>query len=82
MTITIYTLPNCVQCDSTKRYLDQKEVSYETVDISKDDKAREFVAGLGFLAAPVVVTDKDKWSGFRLEKLRQTAEEYALTKAS
>lgn len=67
--ITVYTNPNCVQCDQTKRYLDNKNISYEVVDLSKDQEALEMVVGLGFKSAPVVITDTDKWSGFRLEKL-------------
>lgn len=67
--ITIYTNPNCVQCDQTKRYLDNHNISYETVDLSQNQEALEMVLELGFKAAPVVITDTDKWSGFRLEKL-------------
>ena len=77
MTITIYTNPNCVQCDQTKRYLDNKSIPYETVDLSTNQDALEMVVAKGFKSAPVVVTDTDEWSGFRLEKLAKTVEEYA-----
>jgi glutaredoxin-like protein NrdH len=66
---TVYTNPNCVQCDQTKRYLDLKGISYEVVDLSENQEALEMVVGLGFKSAPVVITDTDKWSGFRLDKL-------------
>lgn len=69
MNITIYTNPQCVQCDQTKRYLDKHSISYETIDLSQNQEALEMVLELGFKSAPVVFTDTDKWSGFRLEKL-------------
>lgn len=74
MSVTIYTNPNCVQCDQTKRYLDQKNVAYDTVDLSTNEEALKMVLDLGFKAAPVVITPTDKWSGFRLNKLAELAE--------
>ena len=67
--ITVFTLPECVQCDSTKKYLDKNNVDYYVVDLSEDDEAREYVSGLGYKSAPVVVAEKDHWSGFRIDKL-------------
>lgn len=69
MTITVYTLPNCVQCDSTKKMLDKNSVPYNTVDLSEDITAKEMVLDMGYSSAPVVITDSDHWSGFRIEKL-------------
>lgn len=69
MTITVYTLPNCVQCDSTKKMLDKNSVPYSTVDLSEDIVAKEMVLDMGYSSAPVVVTENDHWSGFRIEKL-------------
>lgn len=67
--IKVFTNPNCVQCEQTKKYLDKKSLSYEVIDMSKDQQALEMVVELGFKSAPVVITDTDKWSGFRLDKL-------------
>ncbi|MSZ21288.1 MAG: NrdH-redoxin, partial [Actinobacteria bacterium] len=36
MTVTVYTLPSCVQCDSTKKFLDRNDVEYNVVDMSQD----------------------------------------------
>ena len=73
MTTIVYTQPNCVQCDRTKRFLDLKEVPYETVDITEDQEAYDFVVGLGYKSVPVVVHGDIHWSGFRLEKLDNLA---------
>lgn len=72
MNITIYTTPNCVQCDTTKRWFNKAGVEYKTVDLSQDAEAMEMVKGLGYSAAPVVVTDKEHWSGFRISKIKDT----------
>lgn len=75
--ITLYTKPACVQCTFTKKALDKAGLSYETVDISLDDEARDYVMALGHLQAPVVVAGDDHWSGFRPERIRSLAAEAA-----
>lgn len=60
----VYTLPSCVQCTATKRRMDQKGIEYETVDLSTDEAASDFVKSLGYAAAPVVVAGESHWSGY------------------
>lgn len=67
--VTVYTLPSCVQCDSTKRVLTRNSVEFETIDLSSDETAMEYVRSLGYTAAPVVVSGEDHWSGFRPDRL-------------
>lgn len=77
MTVTVYTKPSCVQCTATYRALDSKGVEYEVVDISEDAAALETVKELGYLQAPVVITDEDHWSGFRPDKIDELANRLA-----
>ena len=70
---TVYTKPNCVQCDATKRYLDRSGIKYDTVDITKEPDALEMILGMGFSAAPVVISDSGNWSGFQPDKLNLLA---------
>lgn len=70
---TVYTKPACVQCDMTKRYLDKAGVEYETVDITEDPSALEIILGMGFQAAPVVISDAGNWAGFQPDKLNLLA---------
>lgn len=65
MTVTVYSKPACVQCTATTRALDRQGVTYEIVDISKDNDAYELVAGLGYRQVPVVVAGETHWAGFR-----------------
>ena len=74
MTITVYTKPACVQCNATYKALDKNGIAYEVVDITESDQAREYVMSLGYLQAPVVVTDTDHWSGFRPHRIKALVE--------
>jgi glutaredoxin-like protein NrdH len=69
MAVTVYTKPSCVQCTATYRALDNKGIEYEVHDVSTDEAALEHVKSLGYMQAPVVVTDDDHWSGFRPDKI-------------
>lgn len=69
MSVTVYTLPNCVQCENTKRVLTKNSVEFATVDLSEDEAAYEMVKSLGYQAAPIVIAGDDHWSGFRPDKL-------------
>ncbi|WP_345189083.1 glutaredoxin domain-containing protein, partial [Microbacterium panaciterrae] len=60
--VVVYTKPSCVQCNATYRALDAKGIEYEIHDVSEDAAALEHVKSLGYLQAPVVVTDEDHWS--------------------
>ncbi len=77
MTIAVYSKPACVQCTATYRALDRQGLEYEVFDVSVDEKALETVKELGYLQAPVVVTDTDHWSGFRPDKISSLAENAA-----
>lgn len=74
-TITVYTKPACVQCNATYKALEKAGIAYEKVDISIDDEAREYVLALGYLQAPVVVTDSEHWSGFRPDRIKALRKE-------
>lgn len=69
--ITVYSKPDCVQCDWTYKLLDRGNAEYNSFDVTEDDAAMEVVKGLGYLAAPVVViTDEagnqlEHWKGFQ-----------------
>lgn len=77
MAITVYTKPSCVQCTATYRALDSKGIEYDVLDLSEDPAALEQVKSLGYLQAPVVITDEDHWSGFRPDKIDELASRLA-----
>jgi glutaredoxin-like protein NrdH len=71
--VTVYTKPNCVQCDMSKRLLDKIGVEYNTVDIVENPAELDKLIELGYRAAPVVVTEDDSWSGFQPDKITALA---------
>ena len=77
--VTVYTKPARVQCTATYRALDKLGVAYETVDISLDTDARDYVMALGYLQAPVVVAGGDHWSGFRPDRIKSLGGAVAVT---
>lgn len=71
---TVYTKPNCVQCNMTKRHMDKIGLEYITVDITEDPAALDKLIQMGYKAAPVVMTeDGEHWSGFQPEKINELA---------
>lgn len=86
MSVILYTKPRCVQCDATKRVLVRENIPFQSVDLTEDQDAFEYVTKeLGYNAAPVVVLDGGQmvsdrngqvvvhWSGFRPDLLSQLA---------
>lgn len=69
MATTVYSKPACPACTSTYRKLDKEKLAYDVVDITQDVEAYAFIKSLGYMQAPVVVTDEDHWSGFQPDKI-------------
>lgn len=67
--ITVYSNPNCVQCEQTKRYLTLHNVEFVAKMIADSPEITDLITEKGYTSAPVVVTDNDSWSGFRITKL-------------
>lgn len=81
MTITVYTLPACIQCEFTKKLFDKAGATYAVVDLVDEARSREQLAALGYTTAPVVVVadgdgeDLTHWAGFQPDRIRAAAEE-------
>ena len=69
MTVTVYTRPACVQCTATKKALDKRGITYESIDVSENPDAGDYVKALGYLTAPVVIAGDDHWSGYRPDRI-------------
>lgn len=73
MTITVYSKPACVQCDATTRALKALGLSYDVVDLTRDDAAMERVMAMGYRQAPVVIAGDAHWAGFRPDMIGRLA---------
>lgn len=69
MNVVIYTKPNCVQCNMTKKRFQDNGVPYTTVDITTDPDALDTLIKNGFKAAPVVNVGDLWWAGFQPDKI-------------
>lgn len=72
-TVTVYTKPQCVQCNATYKALDNAGIEYQVIDITEVPEAREHVMALGYLQAPVVVAGDEHFSGFRPDRIKALA---------
>ena len=70
MTVTVYSKPDCPQCDSTRRDLEILGIEYALVDLMQDRDALARLVAQGYRSAPVVETDRGSWSGYDRERLR------------
>jgi glutaredoxin-like protein NrdH len=68
--VTVYTLPSCVQCDTTKRYLQRNLIEFNEIKLQDDPEAMEAIKAMGYSQAPVVVAGDARWSGFRPDELQ------------
>ena len=72
--VTVYTKPNCMQCNFTKKYLTEKEIEYQTIDITESEEALAEVKGMGFQAVPVIVAENEEaFYGFQPDRLAKLA---------
>lgn len=71
--VKLYTLPACVQCDATKRYLQRNFIEYEEIKLQEAPEALEMVRGMGYTAAPIVMAGEKHWSGFRPDLIESLA---------
>lgn len=82
MTVTLYTTESCRKCDLTKKQFDRKNVSYEIINCTDNDEARNFVNDLGYFGAPVVVVEDSEgnvthWNDFRPDRINDLASQFA-----
>lgn len=71
--IKVYSKPNCMQCEFTKKFLKENGLQFEVRDVTESEKFKEEAFETGFTSLPIVIADGHKpFAGFRpdmLEKL-------------
>lgn len=73
--VVVYSSPTCPHCINLKKYLDEKKVPYEDVDISKDrEKAKEVFQKSGHRAVPITYIGEDFVVGFEKDKINELLE--------
>ena len=67
--IKVYSKQNCIKCELVKRYLTDKGVPFEEVDVLEDTEALQMLLDEGRSELPVVDINGERHSGFRPEIL-------------
>lgn len=71
--VTVHSKTNCPQCTATIRLLEREGIEHEVIDITERDDLLTQFKEEGLLAAPVVVTDSDRWAGFDPDRIKAIA---------
>jgi glutaredoxin-like YruB-family protein len=70
--VKIYTAPGCPFCVLAKEYLKEKEIEFEEIDVSKDERGiKEVIEKTGQLGVPVLEIDSEIVIGFDKERIDQ-----------
>lgn len=69
--VIVYSNPNCVACEQTKRFLTVKGIEFESKMIQDSPEVFSLIEEKGYKSAPVVVVGETSWSGFRLDRLSE-----------
>lgn len=78
MKITVYTKPECGQCENVKRWLTWAEIPFETLD-GTEPVTLENLKSHGFASFPVVSIDNsldNAFSGFNYDRLKEIKEHF------
>ena len=68
--ITIYSTPTCVYCNTLKEYLKSKNIQFQDIDVSKDEKELEKMVSIsGQMGVPVIDIDVDVVIGFDRQEI-------------
>jgi glutaredoxin-like protein NrdH len=63
-----------MQCNFTKKYLTEKEIEFQTIDVTESAEALAKVKDMGFQAVPVIVAeDQEAFYGFQPDRLAKLA---------
>jgi len=68
--VKIYTTPSCPYCFTLKEFLKERNVVFEDIDVSQDEKVRDYIIKkTGKIEVPVIEIDGEVIAGFDKEKI-------------
>ncbi|MDN6071258.1 MAG: glutaredoxin-like protein NrdH [Lactococcus plantarum] len=67
--VTVFSKNNCMQCHMVKKWLADKAVQFQEINIDEQPQYIDQVREMGFMAAPIIVKDSVSFSGFRPTEL-------------
>ena len=81
MDVTIYSKPNCPQCEATKRKFTKEGVAFREVNVTEDRRAFTMVRDeWGYQRVPVIEVRGEgfdvRWDGFRPDRMKAVIDEF------
>lgn len=76
LNVIVYTKPNCVQCNATKRALDKAGIEHVMIDVTQDVEVADELREEGVMQMPCVkVVDNagnvySSWTGFDPDRIK------------
>lgn len=74
MSITLYGQPDCGPCKPIRKKLDNEQVPYDYVDLSKQPAAQARLRAAGMTGTPIIETETDTFSALDTDKLKAAIE--------
>ncbi len=77
--ITIYSKENCIQCIMVKNFFNQRNIPYESVDITGNTELIDKILSYGYSSLPLVVLNDNfdnAWVGNNPDRLEEVAKEF------
>jgi glutaredoxin-like protein NrdH len=71
--VQVYTKPECVQCEYTKKKLDEFGIPHVDLDVVEHPIFAEQLQEQGITRMPYVVAGDQTWTGFQYDKIRNLA---------
>ena len=70
MKVKVYSTPTCPYCKMAKSYLNEKRITYDDIDVTRDATGRdEMIKKSGQMGVPVIFVDGELVIGFDKERL-------------
>ena len=70
--VKLFTTPACVYCVTLKEFLKEKNVQFQEIDVSQDEKLKdEIIEKSGQMGVPVLEIDGQIITGFDRKKICQ-----------
>ena len=71
-TVKIYTTPTCIYCRMSKEFFHKNNISYQELDVARDEKAREeMIKKSHQLGVPVIDVEGEIIVGFNRPELER-----------
>lgn len=78
LTVRVYSMPGCGNCQMVKTFLKNRDIPYVEYDLSTNVEGQHFMDERGYRVVPVTVVGETELIGGDLKKLRAALEEQGI----